>query len=120
VGEHYGYPSNSRQSDPLAYELFQALARLGSQAIVMQDLQPVLDSFDLHGVAEYIRRRNPKNVVCMVGAGVSVSAGIPDFRSPKTGVPSLATCSACLFVCFMLCYNKNATPILTASLMLEV
>lgn len=60
---------------------------------VVCDAKPVLASFDLHGVAEYIRKNRPKNVVCMVGAGVSVSAGIPDFRSPKTG----ALCALLLF-----------------------
>uniref|UniRef100_H2SKP7 NAD-dependent protein deacetylase n=1 Tax=Takifugu rubripes TaxID=31033 RepID=H2SKP7_TAKRU len=46
----------------------------------------VLDELTLEGVAQYIKSGKCKNIVCMVGAGISTSAGIPDFRSPGTGL----------------------------------
>lgn len=48
--------------------------------------EQVLPSLDLAGVAEYIKSGRARNIVCLVGAGISVSAGIPDFRSPGTGL----------------------------------
>jgi len=47
--------------------------------------QPKLKSRDLEGIAEYMRSDACKNIVVMCGA-VSVSAGIPDFRTPGTGL----------------------------------
>ncbi|KAJ6585363.1 DHS-like NAD/FAD-binding domain-containing protein [Mycena capillaripes] len=46
----------------------------------------VLKSQDIPGLAEYIASDKCKNIVLMLGAGVSTSAGIPDFRSPETGL----------------------------------
>jgi len=48
--------------------------------------EPVLPSFDLRGVAELLRSGKAKDVVVMVGAGISVNAGIPDFRTKGSGL----------------------------------
>ena len=40
----------------------------------------------LAGIAEKLKRNEIKRVVVVAGAGISVSAGIPDFRTPGTGL----------------------------------
>merc|ERR1719506_1370320 len=49
-------------------------------------MPPVLESFDLDGVARYIQEHRCKQIVVVCGAGISTSAGIPDFRTPGTGL----------------------------------
>ncbi|KAM9812439.1 NAD-dependent protein deacetylase sirtuin-2 [Syngnathus typhle] len=48
--------------------------------------EKILDDLTLEGVAKYILSGKCKNIICMAGAGISTSAGIPDFRSPDTGL----------------------------------
>ncbi|XP_012512431.1 PREDICTED: NAD-dependent protein deacetylase sirtuin-2 [Propithecus coquereli] len=46
----------------------------------------LLDELTLEGVARYMQSERCRRVICLVGAGISTSAGIPDFRSPSTGL----------------------------------
>eukprot|EP01102_Stenamoeba_stenopodia_P020249 TRINITY_DN7822_c0_g1_i1.p1 TRINITY_DN7822_c0_g1~~TRINITY_DN7822_c0_g1_i1.p1 ORF type:complete len:348 (-),score=116.46 TRINITY_DN7822_c0_g1_i1:56-1099(-) len=52
------------------------------------DGTPVVEKKTIEGVAEAIREGKCKNIIVMTGAGISVAAGIPDFRSPGTGLYS--------------------------------
>ncbi|CAF1333058.1 unnamed protein product [Rotaria sp. Silwood1] len=51
-----------------------------------QEEPPIFKSFDLNSAAEHMAKCS--NIIVMSGAGISTSAGIPDFRSPDTGLYS--------------------------------
>jgi NAD+-dependent protein deacetylase sirtuin 2 len=48
--------------------------------------EKVLETVDVKGICKAIAQKKLRNIIVMVGAGIAVSAGIPDFRSPKTGL----------------------------------
>uniref|UniRef100_A0A3B5L7G3 NAD-dependent protein deacetylase n=1 Tax=Xiphophorus couchianus TaxID=32473 RepID=A0A3B5L7G3_9TELE len=62
------------------------LRGLFSNVLGLGSSEKVLDELSLESVARYINSGKCKNIICMVGAGISTSAGIPDFRSPETGL----------------------------------
>ncbi|KAI7800680.1 NAD-dependent protein deacetylase sirtuin-2 isoform X1 [Triplophysa rosa] len=62
------------------------LRSLFSRTLGLSPGDKVLDELTLDGVARYIKSGKCKSIICMVGAGISTSAGIPDFRSPGTGL----------------------------------
>lgn len=49
---------------------------------------PILSSFTLDGIAELFNQNRlaKSSVIVLVGAGMSTAAGIPDFRSPDSGI----------------------------------
>ena len=67
--------------DSVVAQLHQVLS-LGQEAGVRLAHPQLLASMDLAGVAELIASGRARRIICMCGAGISVNAGIPDFRSP--------------------------------------
>jgi NAD-dependent deacetylase sirtuin 2 len=51
-----------------------------------EDVEKVLSDVSVDGIVEYIKSGKCKRIIAMVGAGISTSAGIPDFRSPGSGL----------------------------------
>ncbi|XP_044729970.1 NAD-dependent protein deacetylase sirtuin-2 isoform X2 [Chrysoperla carnea] len=46
----------------------------------------ILQDVSLDGIASYIKSEKCKNIITLAGAGLSTAAGIPDFRSPGSGL----------------------------------
>lgn len=88
--EKEGTPQAQEDSDDSSEEEASGemdfLRNLFSSALGLGSAEKVLDELTLEGVARYILSGKCKNIICMVGAGISTSAGIPDFRSPETGL----------------------------------
>ncbi|PLB35543.1 SIR2 family NAD-dependent protein deacylase, partial [Aspergillus candidus] len=62
---------------------------MGNESSTMVDAKTpptVLEARTVEALAKYVKEKGVRRVVVMVGAGISTSAGIPDFRSPDTGI----------------------------------
>ncbi|KNC78300.1 hypothetical protein SARC_09263 [Sphaeroforma arctica JP610] len=61
---------------------------ISAQTSFVREDQPVskLATLDLSGIARYIKSGQCRNIIMVTGAGISTAAGIPDFRSPGTGL----------------------------------
>ncbi|XP_074873850.1 NAD-dependent protein deacetylase sirtuin-2 isoform X2 [Carettochelys insculpta] len=83
-----GSESDSENGSASGESEMDFLRNLLSRTLGLGSEKPekVLDELTLDGVSRFMHSEKCKNIICMVGAGISTSAGIPDFRSPGTGL----------------------------------
>jgi len=67
-------------------DLLAGLSKITIQGPLPLPKSLTLSSPCINGIADLILSNKVKNIICMCGAGISVSAGIPDFRTPGTGL----------------------------------
>ncbi|EFX02440.1 sir2 family histone deacetylase [Grosmannia clavigera kw1407] len=74
---------------PSAPSRRRAANKMGQEASsqIDESVPPVtLSERSIEAVARYIRDGRARKIVALTGAGISTAAGIPDFRSPGTGL----------------------------------
>ncbi|XP_076179616.1 sirtuin 2 isoform X2 [Ptiloglossa arizonensis] len=72
--------------DKICKYLAQKLRLSDSSDYNEHSQQKVLRELSLDGIVEYIKENENLKIITMAGAGISTSAGIPDFRSPSSGL----------------------------------
>ncbi|KAK6107745.1 NAD-dependent protein deacetylase sirtuin-2 domain protein [Brugia pahangi] len=80
-------PTDNKNSiSPSALEMLMTKLEKLTTKEKEKDTKQKLSSLTIEGIAEYIRSGEVKNIIVLTGAGISTSAGVPDFRSPGTGL----------------------------------
>eukprot|EP01133_Synstelium_polycarpum_P012784 gene12784-15000_t len=78
--------SESEDEQEVAQKSGLLKTMLGFANMLIGKTVPPMADLSLQSVADHIKSGKCKNIIVLTGAGISVAAGIPDFRSPKTGL----------------------------------
>lgn len=78
--------SDDDVSNELLRQLLQLKIGADKSNTDQEDLPKVLEELSVDGIVKYIKAGKATKIITMAGAGISTSAGIPDFRSPGTGL----------------------------------
>lgn len=85
-----GSEGSQEDMDPRKASLLRKLSTYLANSLHIKDESasslPRLKELTPSGIAEYIKSGNCTSIIAMIGAGISTSAGIPDFRSPGSGI----------------------------------
>ncbi|XP_048737942.2 NAD-dependent protein deacetylase sirtuin-2-like [Ostrea edulis] len=77
---------NGDKNEPKVHPADMGLVDLMKHLETKEPPKQELSSVDLAGIVQFIKDKKATNIITMAGAGISTSAGIPDFRSPETGL----------------------------------
>lgn len=67
-------------------KFFAAKLHFHTKQDEINSCEKVIDDLSLDGLIKHWKDKGFKKIITMVGAGISTSAGIPDFRSPGSGL----------------------------------
>lgn len=81
---------DSSDSEEIEIDINKLAERFGVKlSVENEDVSPGVlpqSELNINGISEGIKSGKFKNIILMSGAGISVAAGIPDFRTPGTGL----------------------------------